>query len=167
MEVEEAVVRIKNAGHDISNEYATDRCIAFLNNSIQQIAGLLVTMRYPQIVQSTTLRTGDTLPKNFIRTAGTYPIRITNGKVDIVNDAENVTVRYFATPTLVETTKDKMPYEHDGINEIIVRGAILLALNENEYDITQDNALYNNLQQAIAGGIIDNFGSAGTQQQNA
>ena len=153
MEVEDAVVRIKNAGHDISNEYATDRCIAFLNNSIQQIAGLLVSMRYPQIVQQTDLHTGDTLPKNFIRTAGTYPIRITNGKVDIVDGSESVSVRYFATPTLVSTTKDKMPYEHDGINEVIVRGAILLALNENEYDISQDRALYNNLQQAIAAGM--------------
>ena len=153
MEVEDAVVRIKNAGHDISNEYATDRCIAFLNNSIQQIAGLLVSMKYPQIVQQTDLHTGDSLPKNFIRTAGTYPIRITNGKVDIVDGTESVSVRYFATPTLVSTTKDKMPYEHDGINEVIVRGAILLALNENEYDISQDSALYNNLQQAIAAGM--------------
>ena len=110
-------------------------------------------MKYPQIVQQTDLHTGDSLPKNFIRTAGTYPIRITNGKVDIVDGTESVSVRYFATPTLVSTTKDKMPYEHDGINEVIVRGAILLALNENEYDISQDSALYNNLQQAIAAGM--------------
>ena len=46
-----------------------------------------------------------------------------------------------------------MPFDHDAINQAIVRGAIILALNENEYDLSQDTALWQALRNAIAGGM--------------
>lgn len=151
--VEEAIRRIRAAGHDISDEYSDERCIEFLNNSLQRISALLIQARYPALVEEVVVHDGDTLPKNYVQAAGTYPLRMTAGKAEIVDDSEFVRFRYFATPQLLENSADEFPYDHDGINEIVVRYAIMLALNENEYDITQDTNLLTDLQNAIAGAM--------------
>lgn len=153
MTVEQAIRRIRAAGHDISDEYSDERCIEFLNNSLQRISALLIQARYPAMVEEVVVHDGDTLPKNYVQAAGTYPLRMTAGKAEIVDDSEFVRFRYFATPKLLENSTDDFPYDHDGINEIVVRYAIMLALNENEYDITQDTNLLTDLQNAIAGAM--------------
>lgn len=151
--VEQAIRRIRAAGHDISDEYSDERCIEFLNNSLQRISALLIQARYPAMVEEVVVHDGDTLPKNYVQAAGTYPLRMTAGKAEIVDDSEFVRFRYFATPKLLENSTDEFPYDHDAINEIVVRYAIMLALNENEYDITQDTNLLTDLQNAIAGAM--------------
>ncbi len=151
--VEQAIRRIRAAGHDISDEYSDERCIEFINNSLQRISALLIQACYPALVEEVVVHDGDTLPKNYVQAAGTYPLRMTAGKAEIVDDSEFVRFRYFATPKLLENAQDELPYDHDGINEIVVRYAIMLALNENEYEITQDTNLLTDLQNAIAGAM--------------
>lgn len=151
--VEQAIRRIRAAGHDISDEYSDERCIEFINNSVQRISALLIQARFPALVEEVVVHDGDTLPKNYVQAAGTYPLRMTAGKAEIVDDSEFVRFRYFATPALLENSTDEFPYDHDAINEIVVRYAIMLALNENEYDITQDTNLLTDLQNAIAGAM--------------
>ena len=68
-------------------------------------------------------------------------------------DITTVKFRYFATPALIESTTKELPFNHDAINDIIVKSAVLLALNENEYDISQDTNIVNALQQAISTGM--------------
>jgi hypothetical protein len=96
---------------------------------------------------------GESLPTNYMKACGTYPLRMTNNKVTIVDDSESVRFRYWATPELLTENSGKLPYEHDAVNEVIVRLAVMLALNENEYDIGQDSGLLTQLQQAIASGM--------------
>ena len=78
---------------------------------------------------------------------------MTAGKAEIVDGSEYVRFRYFATPALLEGSTNELPYDHDSINEIVVRYAIMLALNENEYDISQDTNLLTDLQNAVAGAM--------------
>lgn len=151
--VENAITRIKSAGHDISDEYSDERCIEFLNNSLQRIAALLIQVRYPALVEEVVVHDGDSLPKNYMQAAGTYPLRMTKGRAEIVDGSESVRFRYFATPEMVESKEDELPYDHDGINEVAIRYAILLALNENEYELTQDKTLLDELQAAISGAM--------------
>lgn len=150
MLVSTAIKRIKDAGHDISDEYTNERCIEFLNTALQQTSSLLIAAQYPALVQEMDVRDGDTLPKNYMQCCGTYPLRMTAGKAKILSDDEYVRFRYWATPAMLTTEDEELPYPHDGINEVIVRAAVILALNENEYDVTQDNAILSALQQAIA-----------------
>ncbi len=151
MLVERAIMRIKSAGHDISDEYSSDRCIEFLNNSMQQVSSLLIAANYPNLVHEITVRNGDQVPPNFMKAAGTYPIKMTDGIAIIVDDDyPSVRFRYFATPKNIEQKTDFLPFDNDAINEVVVRGSILLALNENEYDLSQDKVLFDTLQQSIA-----------------
>ena len=153
MKVETAITRIKAATHDISDEFSQERCIEFLNTAIQQVSSLLISAQYPALVQEIMVHNGESLPKNYMKACGTYPLRMTNNKVTIMDDSESIRFRYWSTPSLVENAYGNLPYEHDAINEVIVRLAVMLALNENEYDIAQDSGLMSQLQQAIASGM--------------
>lgn len=148
-----AISRIKSAGHDISDEYTNERCIEFLNTAIQQVSSLLISAQYPALVKEILVHNGESLPTNYMKACGTYPLRLTDNKVTIVDDSESVRFRYWATPELLTNTSNELPYKHDAINEVIVRLAVMLALNENEYDIGQDSNLLAQLQQAIASGM--------------
>lgn len=153
MTIETAMQRIKSAGHDISDEYSNERCLEFLNNAMQQTASLLIAARFPSLCKEVLVREGDVVPANYMVAAGNYPIKMTNGKVEILDDYEAVRFRYFATPENLTDESKELPFTHDAINEVIVRGAILIALNENEYELTQDKVLLDTLQQAIASGM--------------
>lgn len=152
MLVSTAITRIKAAGHDISDEYSKERCIEFLNNSLQQVASLLISAKWPALVQEMLVHDGDSLPKNYMQAAGTYPLRMTAGRAEIIDGSDYVRFRYFATPDNLtgEDDAEELPFNHEAINEIIVRGAIILALNENEYELSQDTQLWTALQQAVA-----------------
>lgn len=153
MKVSDVIIRIKSAGHDISGEYDTDRCIEFLNTSIQQVSSLLIAANYPPLVRVLTVRNGDSIPKNFMKACGTYPIRMTEGKAELLDDFESIRFRYFATPDELTEQSEKLPFDHAGINEVVIKLAIMIALNENEYELAQDKSLFDSLQQAIAGGM--------------
>lgn len=151
MKVETAISRIKAAGHDISEEYSSERCIEFLNTAIQQTGSLLISAQYPPLVKEVLIRDGDTLPTNYMKAAGTYPLKMTDGQAVLIDeDDEYVKFRYWATPDLIDEDTEELPYTNDAVNEVIVRLATILALNENEYDITADSTLVNALQTAIA-----------------
>lgn len=153
MLVSKAIERVRKSTHDISEEYSAEEIIDFLNTSIQQVSSLLISAKFPSLVKEIMVHSGEELPSNFMVAAGTYPLKMTDGVVKITDDSEYVRFRYFATPTLIETTTGELPYKHDAINEVIVRLATMLALNENEYDISQDSNLLSQLQQAIASGM--------------
>ncbi len=154
MLVENAVQRIKAAGRGNGQEWGVDRIIDFLNTALQQVSALLVANKYPPIVKTIQLHNGDPLPENYMFSAGTYPIRITNGSVEFLDeDREEIRFRYFANVGRVEKTSDPMPFTNDAINEVVIKGAVLLALNENAYQIGQDSQLVAALQQAVAGGL--------------
>lgn len=150
MRLETAISRIKAAGHDISDEYTKERCIEFLNTALQQTSSLLISAQYPALVKEMLVRNGDKLPQNYMKAAGTYPIRMTAGKAEIIDGSNSIRFRYWATPDLLDEFTEELPYPHDAINDVVVRAAIILALNENDYDITQDSNLLTALQNSIA-----------------
>lgn len=153
MTIETAVERLKSATHDISDEYSDADCLSFLNGAIQQVSALLIGARFPALTKELIVHEGEHLPVNYMQPCGTYPLRMTDGTVHITDGSESVRFRYFATPETIEGFTGDMPYDHTTINDIIVRTAVMLALNQNEYDISQDTAIVQSLQQAVAAGM--------------
>lgn len=152
MKVRDAIARLKSATHDISDEYSTDACLEFINTAIQQVSSLLIAAKWPVLAKETIIRDGDKLPHNYMGACGTYPIRMTSNVATITDGSDSVRFRYFATPDLVGEDDD-FPFDHEAINAVILRSAILLALNENEYDVTQDSNIISTLEQAISAGM--------------
>ena len=151
MKVSTAIARIKASTHDISDEYSNEKCLEFINTVLQQTSSLLISGRYPALVKEIMVRDGDTLPRNSMQAAGQYPLRMTNNQVTLLDDDETaVRFRYWATPEALTEDDTDLPYPHDAINEVIVKAAIILALNENEYDVSADSSILQSLQDAIS-----------------
>ena len=152
LEVSKAIEQMQYGTHDIAGEFTTNQYLSFLNTAIQQVASLLISAKWPVLAKEVLIHNGDKLPHNYMNACGTYPIRMTDNKAIITDGSDSVRFRYFATPDLV-TMDDDLPFEHEAINTVIVKSAILLALNDNEYDITQDSNILTALQEAISAGM--------------
>lgn len=152
MRIADAIRQIKLATHDAIDEYSEPHCLDFLNTAIQQANSMLIAGGFYPLVREVTLKDGSYLPHNFMKQCGQYPIRVTNNKVTLL-DGRQVRFRYFANPELLTMNDVDLPFNNDAMNQAVVQFAIMLALNENEYDISQDSTLMNMFQQAIASGM--------------
>lgn len=152
-----AINRIKIACHDVSGEYSREDCVGFLNTAIQLAGNFLASLNSAEIVQEAVLKNGDFVPKNIVRFCGNYPIKVTFNQVEMLDeDVDELKVRYLATPTMIPVASEDaytLPFKNDAINEAVVRYSIILALNQNEFNVQQDTALYTTLQQAISDAI--------------
>ena len=56
--VSEAVKRIREAVHDISEEYSDEKCVEFLNTAIQQVSSLLVSSSWSMLLREAKVKNG-------------------------------------------------------------------------------------------------------------
>lgn len=156
MKTREAVNRMRSATHDITEEYTDVECVWYLNTAIHTIAAQLIAGNSPSIVKEGTFHNGDTLPKEYYRSAGGYPIKVTGRKLKFLTDSEELTIRYFYMPeevTLMDEAED-LPFDIEALNELAVRIAVILASNENEFDVSQDTNIQQMIQQALTAGLV-------------
>lgn len=154
MKVDDAVARLRAAVHDESGEFPFGRCLELLTTAARQANALLVAGRYAPIARTCVLGDGDPLPEGFMQAAGSYPVRIEDGRVRLLDEDEGfVKMRYFAGIRDIAEEDEDMPFANDAINEAVVDAAVMRALNENEYDVTQDGSLAAALSQAVMAGI--------------
>lgn len=154
MQVEKAISRLKAAGHDISDEYSTEDCIGFLNTAVQEICHQLIAGKSPQMAKEITLHDSESLPPDYIISCGNYPVKVTGQAVTFTDpDVDALRFRYFATKPQIMDVTGNMPFVHEVLNDIAVRLATLFALNQNEYDVSQDKALLDEVRQAVAQGM--------------
>lgn len=148
MQVAEAISRMRASMHDVSQEYDDLECIFALNMAIHDLTGLLVAARYPDIIAEADLAEGDNVPDEFFRTCGTYPMRITGGKVHLLTSGDKLHVRYYTMPADVTRT-GSLPFRLSILNSLAIKIAIKILLNENEYDISQDTSIQSEITQAL------------------
>lgn len=151
MTLTEAIARLRRACHDLSDEYTTADCLAFLNEAVQETAVLLASLRYPPLIRETILTSGDRLPDDCIAPVGVHPYRLTSGRVQLTDGHERITLRYYSAPPRL-TEDDALPYD-DTICEAILLAAVIRALRQNEYDTSAEEAHLANLRAALAAAL--------------
>lgn len=157
MKTSKAIDEIKAAGHDISDEYSRAECIGFLNTAIHEVSGLLIAANSPMMVQEVLIHDGENVPIHYVASAGQYPLRITGQTVNFVDPLmEEIRFRYFATMAPLEDETGDLPFVHSALNDYVLKVATLLALNRNEYDISQDKALTDEFRSILTGAVTMN-----------
>lgn len=155
MKVKTAIDQFRLILHDLYGNYEYDNyhCLMRLNSAIQLTCNLLVQINSPLVIEEQEFENGGELPGNFLKTCGIYPIRRTGNTVQFVDGSKKMVIRYYVTyPQIVKTDVENgdMPFKHDTINDFVVRTACKFALNRNEFDISQDQNILNELQNAAA-----------------
>lgn len=122
--------------------------LSYLNEAIQYVSSFLVGADSPMLVNNLTLTDKETaMPKEYVRTAGKFPIKITGRTIELLDDPP-VTIRYFANVPHVELDDD-MPFTQQALNQICIKLAAVFCENQEELDVSQDNALLQGFNQAI------------------
>lgn len=152
MKVKTAIDQFRLILHDLYGNYEYDNyhCLMRLNSAAQLTSSLLVQINSPLVIDEQEFEDGDDLPGNFLRTCGTYPIKRTGRAVKFLDDVDKMVIRYFVSVPKIEDVDGDMPFEHDAINDFVIRTAAKYALNRNEFDISQDQNLLNELQNSMA-----------------
>lgn len=161
MNVSEALADIRFKIHDTDViEMTNEELLICLNEAIQYVASYLIGANSPAIVANMIVSEEETtLPVNFVKTAGVFPIVVTGNTMRWLDYEEGQTMklRYFASCEPVLET-DEMPFKHDALNQITIKLAAIYAGNQLEAEVSQDKALLDEINAAIAQAA---FGVAG------
>lgn len=153
MLVTKAIERIRSATHDESYEYSNEECVFALNTAAHEIAALLIAGLAPIMAKEEVFSDGQTLPEGFFRTAGTYPLKVTGQTVNFIDGSKKMKIRYFFMPKeMTGAEQEEMPFDMEFLNGITLKVAVKMLLNENEFDITQDQAIQQELMTAVQSG---------------
>ena len=147
MTVREAIMRIRSSVHDVAMEFSDEELLRFLNTGIADVAARCVAANATDFVRSVRLADGDALPEGFVRTAGQFPLRVEEGRVFLPPDVTKMQVRYFFLPRTVGLADERLPLRGEHLQELAVRAAVILVLNEHEFDVSQDLSLLGTLAQ--------------------
>ena len=157
MKTSKAIDAIKAEGHDISDEYSRAECIDFLNTAIHEVSGLLIAARSPMMVREILIHDCESVPAHYVASAGQYPMRITGQTVQFVDPSmDEIRFRYFATMPPLTDEEGDLPFQHEALNDYVLKIAILHALNRNEYDLSQDKALADEFRSILTGAVTMN-----------
>lgn len=134
----------------------TEEILSYFNEAIQYISQYLASVNSPVLLQDVTISNStDTLPDNFIKLAGIFPVKITGHTIRVLGTPP-VTVRMYVGIDKVGAN-DEVPLTNEALIRVAIRLAAIYANNQQELDITQDKALLADLQGAIlsaVGGVV-------------
>lgn len=150
MLVTEAITEIRNKINDRDMVGLDDvELVSYLNEAMQLISMQLVGLECPDLIIEEVIEDESfTIPKNFDKFCGYYPIRRT-GVVAELLDAPPLRVRYYVSYPIVELNGE-MPFNHAILNQLAIKIACTFAQNQEHEDISQDKAIIAEIQQAVA-----------------
>lgn len=151
MQVKEAIRRIRSAAHDVTEEYDDADCVFAINLAAHELATTLIAGHYPGLIEEGDFRDGDVVPEGFFKTAGLYPVRVTGGTVHMLGGQDVQHLRYYVLPKDV-ALGGVMPFRLGLLNGLAIKIAVKMLSDENEFDISQDTGIQQEIQQALSSG---------------
>lgn len=153
MLVSEAISLLKERINDnFDTGFKDETLISYINDAITYLSSALISRNDPLLVREVYVDyKGIDTPKNFVRFAGSYPIRVTGNKMLLLTPRIGLYARYFYMPDMVEEETDELPFkDNDTYDMLIIRLACIYALNQHEYNVQQDEALRNEIDGLIS-----------------
>lgn len=144
MIVKEAIELIRGRINDeFDTGYTDERLINYLNDAVKYLSSAIIARHDPMLTKELLVEaTGTDVPFNFIRFAGGFPIKRIGNKFYIADSSKCVASKYFFMPSDLKDVEDEMPFNtHEVYNTVVVNLACLYALNQHEFNISQDSAL--------------------------
>ena len=153
MNVSSALSEIINKINDRDSVGLDDtELLAYLNEAIQFISQYLAAVNSPVLLQDVTISSATgTLPDNFIKLAGVYPVKITGYSIKLLETPPQ-TIRMFVGYGNAAASGD-VPLTSEALIRVAIRLAAIYANNQQELDISQDKALLADLQNAIMAAV--------------
>jgi len=150
MLVSEALTKIRDR---ISDQdafgYTDSEIINYINDAIAVLWLHLISLGKNEVIKRVTSNiTPFTKPSDFYQIIGN-PTIIENG--DNLENYGKLPIEfcYYAKPSTIATTTDTLPFNNYAYHSAIIQVASMYALNRNEFDISQDKVILDELRALI------------------
>jgi len=146
MLVSEALQDVRNrlSDRDAVGDFDDNELVSYMNQAIHYIGNYLVAAGNPLVVKEMAVCDGDDMPDDYIKTCGSYWMRVTGRKVMVLRHRRKpLVVRYFyELPTVTGTHADEeLPLDNYAFTNAIVQMTVLFAMNQQRFNIQQDQAV--------------------------
>lgn len=154
MLVEEAIYQVRCKTNDRDEVGLDDvEILNYINEAIQFINAYLVGANSPILIKELLITEPSiVLPKNFVKTCGSYPARITGNIMELL-DEPPMKLRYFESFANVGQGQDDMPFDHEALNQVAIKLASIYANAQQQLDVSQDKTLLDEVTAAISSAI--------------
>lgn len=131
-----------------SLEYPDVELIGYINDAISYWSSCSITNKDKLSVKILTVNPSVSVPSDFAKFAGTYPVYILN-KVIYSTDNDNVSCKYYAFDNHISASSDILNYDSATIS-VLLQLTCIYALNRNQFDVTTDTSLLKSLSDVVA-----------------
>lgn len=132
--------------------YPDKELVSYINDAIAFIWPTLMVGQYYEIIGDAVYTSNTSrIPNDFLKFVAKYPVVVNNlGDIIIYAGSIPLEVRYIKKPFTINDINDNMPFASIPLNNIIAKAVIMLALLKNEYDISAEKALLDEVKVAIS-----------------
>ena len=136
-------------------EYQDSELISYLNDALAYWDSTRVVAGDCLRVKALTVNPNVTVPTNFAKWAGTFPVYILNGTV-YSTDGGSVTCKYYSYSDSFASLNDNINLSNPEIT-VLLQLATIYALNRNQFDVSTDTSLAKALQDVVAQSKVVNL----------
>jgi hypothetical protein len=138
-------------------EFETSAVVGFLNSAIAWLSLQLIQNNNVEMIKEIVITDGANVPNDYIKPCGLYPVKKTGNTFRFLDDSETLEFQYFANRPYITVNEADVFLPTYSVfkpiyDAVLIQKTAILALNRDEYDITQDEALLAQSLQAI--GVI-------------
>lgn len=149
MNVTEAIRQIKDRVNDMTTTgYSSSMILGYINDALSYLSYRMAAVCHPALVQDMTITDGMPVPSGFIKFVGTEPVRRTGMVFHILDESDTIAARAYIELGTVGL-QDDIPLKEPAYISMLLQLASIYALNQHEYNDTQDAALAKELQAAV------------------
>lgn len=132
-------------------DFDDDEIISYVNQAINYIGLYFVSAGNPLAVKDVLVQNNDNVPDDYIKPCGIFPIKITGKVIKFLDKGtKNLTLRYFfKAPNITGSENEEMPYDDALTNNVIVTIAVVLLMNQQRLNISQDQSLNDALMDIV------------------
>lgn len=149
-----AITEIRNKIDDKDNvSFLDSELLAYLNEAIQYISNYLISVNSPLMIKEVVIENKDfVLPKEYVKSCGTYPIKVTGTKVELI-DEPPIKFRYFESYPVVNDMDMELPFNNSVLDIVAIRLAVICAGNQLGADVSQDKTILDEINASIQSAI--------------
>jgi len=128
--------------------------VGYLNDAIGWLSSQLIAVKDPEMIKEIAVdETGIPVPGDFQKACGVFPVEVTGSRLRVMKGIGTVSFQYFAIKSPIRYIAESNYFEpmyspfKEVYDTILIQKTAILALNQNEFDVSQDERL---LAQSLA-----------------
>jgi len=135
-----------------SIEYPDLELIDYLNDAIDYMSAYLIRIKDGETIKTATIDSTGIIakPSDYDSLVGAQMLYLENDSIKTLS-GDAATIRYYAMKQHVSSVSDIIPFKAS-IEPFLVQLTAIYALNRNEFNVTQDQALFEKQLSLLQGG---------------